>query len=187
MFLAHFQIGIEQQKELEEAKDRLTDAQAENAKLLDHVKELEHEGSRRDPDKLHDSIGTSTSQADSAVAAAAREINMSKLQDEAQMLREENERLQNKLDAAQAGNAELSARLDTLSKVARFKDAELEAAAKVTQEIEEAKKRIEADLIVAREEKKLIEQVGSMTPSPLKHCDKHFLLACDSNLLVLAI
>ena len=101
---------------------------------------------------------------------------LAKLHEETQTLRADNERLHASLDAAQGSRAELKAELDSWKKTALEKDAEIEASAKGAQQAAEVKQRLEADLVVAREEKKLIEQVCIQFAIMTDHIA--FLLAC---------
>lgn len=155
------------QKVLKERQRCLDQVQAENAQLQQRVKALEDEAELRGQDRRC-SYGTSTSQADSASSGAGRDLQdpeqasseiLAKLLGETQNLRADcavaatvNERLIASLDESQGSEAVLEAQLEDLKKFALTKDAEIEASAKVAEQLK-------GDLVVARQEKKLIEQV----------------------------
>lgn len=165
------------QHELHDCSRRLEAAEADNTRLASHARDLESQvgelKAEREKvwagaltDKQHDSMGTSTSQADSAVIEGrdfdsdgeSREI-LSKLHEQLQALRSDNDRLQAELDAAQHSNDDLVQELEKASKMVKAKDAELAAAAALAQEVVKAQQRLEADLLTAREEKTLMAQV----------------------------
>jgi hypothetical protein len=155
------------QKMLQERQRRFDQVQAENAQLQQRVKALEDEAELRGQDR-RSSCGTSTSQADSAISEAGRDLKereqasseiLAKLLGETQILRADcadaaadNERLTASLDELQRSKAVLEAQQEDLKKIALEKDAEIEASAKVAEQLK-------GDLVVARQEKKLIEQV----------------------------
>ena len=153
------------QKMLQERQRRFDQVQAESAQLQQRVKALEDEAELRGQGRRC-SYGTSTSQADSAISEAGRALQVpeqasqiARLLGETQTLRADcavaaavNERLTASLDESQGSKAVLQAQLEGLKKIALEKDAEMEASAKVAEQLK-------GDLVVARQEKKLIEQV----------------------------
>jgi chromosome segregation ATPase len=179
------------QDELLDCSRRLEEAEADKSRLASHAQELETQvdelraerekvwaGALTDSKQLHDSIGTATSQADSAVAHGFRAFEsdgesheiLSKLHDQIQALRSDNERLQAELDDAQFSNDDLIKQLDAAREMVQAKDDELRAAAALAQEVAEAQQRLEADLMSAREEKILMGQVfGPVSCAQLSH------------------
>lgn len=179
------------QNELHDCSRRLEAAEAEKSRLANHARDLETQVGELKAeqekvwagaltDKQHDSMGTSTSQADSAVIEG-RALDsdgethemLSKLHEQLQTLRSDNERLQAELDAAQHSNDDLVQELDKASEMVRTKDAELSAAAALAQEVAKAQQRLQADLLTAREEKTLMAQVIAWQASPWR---RSFLL-----------
>ncbi len=163
------------QKVLQERQRRFDQVQAESAQLQQRVKALEDEAELRGQGRRC-SYGTSTSQADSAISEAGRDLQVpeqasqiARLLGETQTLRADcavaaavNERLTASLDESQGSKAVLQAQLEGLKKIALEKDAEMEASAKVAEQLK-------GDLVVARQEKKLIEQVHHLTYMMSQH------------------
>jgi hypothetical protein len=111
------------------------------------------------------SCGTTTSRADSAVEEVGRTLKLlfaesnPQMNLEAQALWAENKRLKAECEKAQRSKAKLGSQLHAISQQsARDKEAELGASAAVALDFAAAQKRLEVDLIRAREEKKLMEQ-----------------------------
>ncbi len=111
------------------------------------------------------SCGTTTSRADSAVEEVGRTLKLlfaesnTQMNLEAQALWAENMRLKAECEKAQRSKAILGSQLHAISQQsARDKEAELGASAAVALDFAAAQKRLEVDLIRAREEKKLMEQ-----------------------------
>jgi len=160
-----------QQTERQESHLQIRKMKDDNETLALHAQELKEELEELRA-KQRDSCGTNTSNADSDVREAGRafgngggaalEISndmLSKMTVEAKELRVENERLKADVDSMQKNNTELDKELASVRTMSSAKDAELEASAAVAYEVSMSKQRVEADLIMAREEKKLMEQV----------------------------
>ena len=96
---------------------------------------------------------------------------LAKMHDETQALRAENERLKGECESAQLTKSTLDQQLGSALQAALSKDAELAAAAAIAQEHAKAQRRLEADLIAAREQKKLMEQ--AMVRLPLEAQKRH--------------
>jgi len=160
-----------QQTERQESHLQIRKMKDDNETLALRAQELEEELEELRADKQRDSCGTNTSNADSDVREAGRAFGngggaaqlsndmLSKMTGEAEELRVENERLKADRDSMQQNNTELDKELASVRTMSSAKDAELEASAAVAYEVSMAKQRVEADLIMAREEKKLMEQV----------------------------
>jgi hypothetical protein len=158
---------------------------AKNAKLAQHAKKLESKcpksscmGLQEDKDDVSTvSCGTTTSRADSAVEEVGRTLKLLFAESnppmnlEAQALWAENKRLKAECEKAQRSKAKLGSQLHAISQSARDKEAELGASAAVAQEFAAAQKRLEVDLIRAREEKKLMEQ--ALVRLPLEAQRRH--------------
>jgi len=159
-----------QQTERQESHLQIRKMKDDNETLALHAQELKEELEELRA-KQRDSCGTNTSNADSDVREAGRAFGngggaaqlsndmLSKMTGEAEELRVENERLKADRDSMQQNNTELDKELASVRTMSSAKDAELEASAAVAYEVSMSKQRVEADLIMAREEKKLMEQV----------------------------
>ena len=90
---------------------------------------------------------------------------------EAQALWAENKRLKAECEKAQRSKAKLGSQLHAISQSARDEEDELVASAAVAQEFAAAQKRLEVELLRARDEKRLMEQ--ALVRLPLEAQRRH--------------